>query len=54
MMKTTQTPQFLDYLREHPATEVLAVEMAQVLAQRGRADLIPFRDRGADSRRIAS
>lgn len=53
-MKTTQTPQFLDYLCEHPATEVLAVELAQVLAQRGRADLIPFRDKETDSRRIAS
>ncbi|HUI49397.1 MAG TPA: hypothetical protein VL119_11915 [Acidimicrobiia bacterium] len=53
-MKTTQTPQFLDYLREHPATKDLADGLAQVLALRGRSDLIPFRDGDSDSRRLAS
>jgi hypothetical protein len=53
-MKSTQTPQFLDYLHDHTATRVLADELAGVLALRGRVDLIPFLDKGAGARRIAS
>ena len=53
-MKNTHTPQFLDYLHERPATKMLALELAELLALRGRADLIPFRDRDGAARRIAS
>ena len=40
-MKTSQTPQFLDYLHEHAATQLLAEQLAGVLALRGHADLVP-------------
>jgi len=35
------TPQLLDFLHEHPATQSLAEALAQVLVLRGRPDLIP-------------
>jgi len=53
-MKTTHTPQFLDYLHEHPATKALADELAGILALRSRVDLILFRDKVSDPHRIAS
>jgi hypothetical protein len=49
-----KAPQFLEYLYEHPATRVLAEELAGVLGLRGRPDLIPIGVSDPDSRRIAS
>ena len=45
---------FLEYLHVNQATRSLAVQMAEVLARRGRADLIPKNRTVAASRRIAS
>jgi hypothetical protein len=45
---------FLDYLHENRATRTLAVQLAGVLALRGRADLIPTTRPVPTSRRIAS
>jgi hypothetical protein len=46
--------QFLEYLHEHQATQVLADEFAALLVMRGRADLVPEPRKNSDSRRIAS
>jgi len=35
------TPQLLDFLHEHPATQSLAEGLAQILVLRGRPDLVP-------------
>jgi hypothetical protein len=48
------TTQFLEYLHEHQATQVLADDLAAVLVMRGRADLLPKPRKNSDSRRIAS
>ncbi len=49
-----KTPQFLEYLRSTKATETLAVDLAGLLALRGRPDLVPVRWQAPGARRIAS
>ena len=49
-----KTPQFLEYLNRNAATETLAVEFAELLALRGRPDLVPPRWQSGAAGRIAS
>jgi hypothetical protein len=49
-----KTPEFLEYLSRNPATETLAVQLAELLASRGRPDLVSVRCQVSGSRRMAS
>lgn len=49
-----KTVPFLEYLHEYLGTRMLAEELADVLALRGRPDLVPITVKISDSRRIAS
>ncbi len=48
------TGQFLEYLHDDQATRVLAEELGELLAWRGRGDLVPDALRTVRSRPIAS
>ena len=53
-MKSTQLPQFLEYLHEHQATQTLAEELAEVLARRDRRNRAAVVGGEPRPRRIAS
>jgi hypothetical protein len=49
-----KTPEFFEHLSRNPATETLAVQLAELLAFRGRPDLVPVQRHVAGWRRMAS
>lgn len=48
-----KTLEFLEYLHEHQGTRMLAEELADVIARRGRPDPVPRAVKSSGSRRVA-